>query len=122
MKAIIYAGISLFSAASVYGVVDYYATKKTGTLNKLYKEEVPVAPPKQQPINTVAVELPIKNEVDKPIDTKVGVKKTSTTKAIKKSPPPVRKIKFSDFSRGRIIPKKVVEVEKTIDPVVEKEN
>ena len=32
MKAIIYAGIGLFSIASVYGVADYYNSKKTGNL------------------------------------------------------------------------------------------
>ncbi|UEG50440.1 hypothetical protein LK994_02985 [Ferruginibacter lapsinanis] len=41
MKAIIYAGISLFSVASVYGVADYYQTEKKGTLKNLYKETEP---------------------------------------------------------------------------------
>ena len=35
MKAIIYAGIGLFSIASVYGVADYYNSKKNGELKKL---------------------------------------------------------------------------------------
>ena len=54
MKAIIYAGISLFSVATVYGVVDYYSSQKRGTLDKLYKEEdVPAAPEIKKEITMV---------------------------------------------------------------------
>ena len=119
MKAIIYAGIGLFSAATVYGVVDYYGTKKAGTLDKMYKEEEPVLPVKQETVNTV--ELPVKNEVVKPAATKIAVTKVSTAKTFKKFKTPVREIKFSDFSRGRIIPKKIVKDIKTVEPVFEKE-
>jgi len=41
MKAIIYTGIVLFSAASVYGLTDYYKSNKNGSLNNLYKENEP---------------------------------------------------------------------------------
>ena len=52
MKAIIYAGIGLFSIASVYGVADYYKSKKNGELKKLYVEEkVPVVPPTEEEKN-----------------------------------------------------------------------
>ena len=87
MKAIIYAGIGLFSAATVYGVVDYYGTKKTGTLDKMYKEEEPVLPAKKETINTV--ELPVKNEAEKTEATKakVAITKNSTAKKVKKLKP-----------------------------------
>ena len=122
MKAIIYAGIGLFSAATIYGVVDYYGTKKTGTLDKIYKEEEPVLPTKEETINTV--ELPVKNEAEKTeaAKTKVAITKNSTAKKVKKFKPSVRDIKFSDFSRGRILPKKVQEDVKSVKPVIEKEN
>ena len=122
MKAIIYAGIGLFSAATVYGVVDYYGTKKAGTLDKMYKEEEPVLPAKKETINTV--ELPVKNEAEKTeaAKTKVAITKNSTAKKVKKIKPSVRDIKFSDFSRGRILPKKVQEDVKTVKAVIEKEN
>ncbi len=120
MKAIIYVGIGLFSAATVYGVADYYATEKRGTMDKIYKEEEPVLPVKEETINTV--ELPLKNEAVKPGATKIAVTKVSTEKTFKKFKAPVREIKFSDFSRGRIVPKKVVEEVKIVEPVIEKEN
>lgn len=122
MKAIIYAGIGLFSAATVYGVVDYYETKKTGTLDKMYKEEETVVPVKEETINTV--ELPIKNEAVKTTAVKTKIATTKTSKAKRTFPfkAKVREVKFSDFSRGRIIPKKVAEDSKTVKPVIEEED
>ena len=122
MKAIIYAGIGLFSAATVYGVVDYYETKKTGTLDKMYKEEEPVVPVKEETINTV--ELPVKNEAVKATTakTKIATTKTSKTKRTFPFKTKVREVKFSDFSRGRIVPKKVTEDSKTVKPVIEQED
>jgi hypothetical protein len=122
MKAIIYAGIGLFSAATVYGVVDYYGTKKTGTLDKMYKEEETVVPAKEETMSTV--ELPVKNEPVKAtvVKTKVATTKASKTKRTFPFKTKVREVKFSDFSRGRIIPKKVAEDTKILKPVIEEEN
>ena len=60
MKAIIYAGIGLFSVATVYGVSDYYNSKKNGELKKLYVEEKlpPQAPAEEE--KTVEI-IPVKN-------------------------------------------------------------
>lgn len=122
MKAIIYAGIGLFSAATVYGVVDYYGTKKTGTLDKMYKEEETVLPVKEETMSTV--ELPFKNEPVKATAAKTKIATTKTSKAKRTFPfkSKVREVKFSDFSRGRIIPKKVAEDTKILKPVIEEEN
>lgn len=121
MKAIIYAGIGLFSAATVYGVVDYYGTKKNGTLDKMYKEEETVLPVKEETINTV--ELPVKNEPAKAAvaETKMATTKNSKAKRTFPYKAKVREVKFSDFSRGRILPKKVAEDTKILEPVIEKE-
>jgi hypothetical protein len=122
MKAIIYAGIGLFSAATVYGVVDYYGTKKTGTLDKMYKEEETVLPVKEETMSTV--ELPVKNEPVKATVAKTKIATTKNSKAKRTYPfkTTVREIKFSDFSRGRIVPKKVAADTKTVEPIVEQEN
>jgi hypothetical protein len=97
MKAIIYAGIGLFSVASVYGVADYYSSKKNGELKKLYVEEkVPLPSPVEEE-KTVEV-VPVKNVETTPAETKV-VKKATSRKKVKK----VKKtIRFENFSRGRI--------------------
>jgi hypothetical protein len=122
MKAIIYAGIGLFSAATVYGVVDYYGTKKTGMLDKMYKEEEIVLPAKEETMSTV--ELPVKNEPVKAtvVKTKIATTKNSKAKRTYPFKATVREVKFSDFSRGRIIPKKVAEDTKILKPVIEEEN
>lgn len=103
MKAIIYAGISLFSAASIYGVVDYYNTNKKGTLDKMYKAEEPVVTSKTEIVSTIT--LPVVPKIEsKTVDTNVTTVKTSSKKVIKKTKKYVREIKFSDFSRGKIMP------------------
>ncbi len=117
MKAIIYAGIGLFSAASVYGVVDYYNTKSKGILDKMYKEETPSVTTKKE---TTPATLSTTVEITKPIpNTTTAVKKES-----KKLKLPVRRIKLDDFSRGRIVPDIVViEEEIKVDSAaVKKEN
>jgi hypothetical protein len=113
MKAIIYAGIGLFSVASVYGVADYYSSKKSGELKKLYVEEKePVAVPVAEE-KTVEV-VPVKN-----VETTAAKTKVVTAKV--KSPKKVRKVKktirFENFSRGRIKEPVVME-----DKIVERKN
>jgi hypothetical protein len=39
MKAFIYVGIGLFSFATIFGMADYYKADRTGTLERLYKED-----------------------------------------------------------------------------------
>lgn len=114
MKAIIYAGISLFSVATVYGVVDYYSSQKRGTLDKLYKEEeVPVAPEIKKDITTV---MPVKN-----VELVSTNNKTTNiaTKAAKKLNAK-RTIKLEDFSRGRIDEVLPVEKVNLVEPIIEK--
>ena len=108
MKAIIYAGIGLFSIASVYGVADYYNSKKSGELNKLYVEEK--VPPPAPVMEEKAVEvIPVKN-----VETKVVKAKVKSSKKVKK----VKKtIRFENFSRGRIKEPVVLE-----DKIIEKKN
>lgn len=112
MKAIIYAGIGLFSVASVYGVADYYSSNKKGELKKLYVEEKqPVAIPAEEE-KTVEV-IPVKNAETTAAETKV-VTKVKSPKKVKKAR---KTIRFDDFSRARI-PEQVVKEEK----IVEKKN
>jgi hypothetical protein len=98
MKAIIYAGIGLFSVASVYGVADYYSSSKKGELKKLYVEEKLPPPAPVEEEKTVEV-VPAKN-------TETSAAETKVVKAKVKSPKKVKKIKktirFENFSRGRI--------------------
>jgi hypothetical protein len=114
MKAIIYAGIGLFSAATVYGIADYYITKNEGTLDKLYKEEIPVSQTKDE--NNSTIELPnIEAYKEIPISTAKDTEKKIVTNKFKKNKKPVREIKLSDFSRGKISTPKVFEETKTVN-------
>ena len=113
MKAIIYAGIGLFSVATVYGVADYYTSQKKGELNKLYvEEETPVAAKVEE--KTTAL-LPVKNvetvEI-KPVTTKVKSKKNGKNTR--------KEIKFENFSRARI-PEPVIIEEIKQEPVKSQE-
>lgn len=97
MKAIIYAGIGLFSVASVYGVADYYSTQKKGTLDKMYQEDV-VAEQDTKSVIT-QVDMPLKkDELNSAVDKNIFVA-AKVSKKIKKQK---RTIKMEDFSRGRI--------------------
>ncbi len=113
MKAIIYAGIGLFSVASVYGVADYYSSKKSGELKKLYVEEKLPPPAPAMEEKTVEV-IPVKNVETTPAETKVVKAKVKSPKKVKK----VKKtIRFENFSRGRIKEPVVME-----EKIVEKKN
>lgn len=115
MKALIYAGIGLFSAATVYGIADYYNTQKKGTLDKLYKDQEEVIVPEKmeaakKDATTTAV---ISEKKDATSETKVAV-----SKKIKRRK---HKIDLDDFSRGRIdepvnivIPEKVEAVKEEV--------
>jgi hypothetical protein len=103
MKAIIYAGIGLFSVASVYGVIDYYGAKKQGVLNSLYAEEAPEAVTEVKETKNAAATAVLNNTVaaNNPAAAiaKAPVAKTKKAKKEKER----RFVKFSDFSRGAII-------------------
>lgn len=114
MKAIIYAGIGLFSVATVYGVADYYTSQKKGELNKLYvEEEIPKVAPQVEEKTTPL--LPVKSvetaEI-KPVATKVKSKKNGKSTR--------KEIKFENFSRARI-PEPVVIEEIKQEPVKKQE-
>jgi hypothetical protein len=111
MKAIIYAGIGLFSIASVYGVADYYNSKKSGELKKLYVEEkVPVAVPAEE--EKTAELIPVKNGETTNTETKVVAAKVKSPKKAKKVE---KTLRFENFSRARIPEPLIVE-----DTVTEK--
>lgn len=117
MKAIIYAGIGLFSVATVYGVVDYYNTNSKGTLDKMYKEEGPLMVIKKEKTPST---LPVVTEITKAAPDSSTVAPQKGSKRIKL---PVRRIKFDDFSRGRIVPEGVIVEEiKTDSTASTKEN
>lgn len=117
MKLIIYAGISLFSVASVYGVADYYQTEKSGTLKNLYKETSASVKEEErvidaedysrgkinEPVLASNEEVPV---IKKTTPVKVPMKKKTT--AIKKRTAPSklfnaeRKINLEKFSRAKL--------------------
>jgi hypothetical protein len=106
MKEIIYAGIGLFSIASVYGVADYYNSKKNGELKKLYVEEkVPVVAPAPEEKTTVVIG--VKNAETKVVKAKA--------KSLKKAKKIEKRFKFENFSRARIPEREIIE-----DTVIEK--
>ena len=125
MKALIYAGIGLFSVASVYGIADYYQSQKKGTLSSLYKEDdEPVEVKKTTAdITTIPVSTTNNKEVNLPTNNTKTVKVNKTVNARKR-------ISLDDFSRGRIldpvkietvleeIPKELIEIKpEVVKPV-----
>ena len=100
MKAIIYAGIGLFSVATVYGLADYYSSQKKGTLDNLYKEEETSNEPEKPVVNTAVI---TKKDLESNSSSGKTVALTTTVKTAKKFKQPKRTIRLEDFSRGRII-------------------
>lgn len=110
MKAIIFAGIGLFAAATIYGITDFAAGKKNGTLDKLYKEEATVPSGEENEVTTASVVAVEKTEVPsgKAVNSNPAVKKATPRKKTKKvKAEEIRFIKLENFSRGRIMPKAV---------------
>ncbi len=107
MKAIIYAGIGLFSVATVYGLADYYSSNKKGTLDKMYAEEkvLPAAAPEID--ETKRTEVPVKVVETAVSENKPTAVKVKSTKKVKRSS---RKLNFKEFSRARIPEPVVIEV------------
>ena len=113
MKAIIYAGITLFSAATVYGVADYYRETSKGKLTNLYLEEEPV----EKPGKVKALDYAVVPQNDEANVRDASIEKNKALKTgEQKASGSVRRIKLDDFSRGRIPPP--VEAVEEILPVV----
>ena len=111
MKAIMYAGIGLFSVATVYGVADFYSSKKKGTLDKLYVEEETASIPKVEEKTTVV--LPVINKETEAVENTAVTAKTKSAKKLKGR---VKEIRMEDFSRARI-PEPLIAEEPTIEPI-----
>ena len=113
MKAIIYAGIGLFSVATVYGVSDYYNSKKNGELKKLYVEEkVPVVVPAAE--EKTAEVIPVKYVETTAAKTKVVSAKIKSPKKVKKVE---KTLRFENFSRARIPEPIIIEDTVTVKKV-----
>lgn len=121
MKAIIYAGIGIFSAASIYGVVDYYNTNSKGVLDKIYQDDVSLVIPQKEIAVTTVKPANVQTEVKATEANKKGAVVKSNKKKLKSSKVFIRDFKFSNFSRGRIMPKEVVEEIKKPEPVFKQE-
>jgi len=118
MKTIIYAGIGLFTAASVYGIADYYSSEKKGQLKDLY-QDAPAASKEtavKAPERDIELEDYSRGKIDglddvEPASIAIsspGVDEKSSKaamkkKAVKRKAP---KIKFSDFSRSKLVREK----------------
>jgi len=111
MKAIIYAGIGLFSVATVYGVADYYNSKKDGEFKKLYVEEKLPPPAPAEEEKTVKI-IPVKNVENSSTETKVV--RAKSPKKVKRAE---KRLKFENFSRARIPEPVVME-----DSITKKKN
>lgn len=114
MKAIIYAGIGLFSVASVYGVADYYMSNKNGSLDKLYKEEeivqalgkTPIITPFDEPTDLVVTEA------------KKAVAKKNAGDMVRSIEKKKKRFILDDFSRARI-PEEVIEMPEVSTETIE---
>lgn len=121
MKAIIYAGIGLFSVATVYGVADYYSSNKKGTLNELYAEEE--AQPTAKTDETKTTAIPVKKIEAATPTSEVVIPEVKSTKKEKRAS---KKINTKEFSRARIPEAVEIETEKEVpvikieEPVLEK--
>jgi hypothetical protein len=100
MKAIIYAGIGLFSVASVYGVIDYYGAKKQGVFANLYTEEAEDKLPAVAANNPATTALLKKTPIAEPA---AAVEKKTVAPKEKKIKKVKRTINLKSFSRGEIV-------------------
>ena len=99
----------------MYGVADFYSSKKKGTLDKLYvDEDIPTA---QKVDEKTTVILPVKNTETEAVENTAVTAKTKSAKKVKS---PVKKIRMEDFSRARI-PEPVVADDLKAEPVKKEE-
>ena len=112
MKAVIYAGLGLFSIASVYGIADYYSSSSNGSLQSLYAEEA-------APVNDAAtIKTPLITPFDGESLVNVAAKKeriANAGKAFYKKA--FKKFNLDDFSRGRIVEVHLENIQATEEPV-----
>ncbi len=97
MKAIIYAGIGLFSVATVYGITDYYNANKNGSIDKLYNENSITAAALAMTTDA-AIATAINNETV--LNTNEENENNSAAKYSSKNK---RSIKLESFSRAIIV-------------------
>lgn len=116
MKVIIYAGIGLFSTASIFGVADYYHSENKGELKNLYTESSNLKPQnsiagiKEKEINLedysrakIEESMENINEENSFPNTKLIEKPTVAVSKKKNYKRKIPKIKLSDFSRSRLV-------------------
>lgn len=115
MKTIIYAGIGLFTVATIYGATDFYQSNKKGVLINLYNEKSTSAQQvvsKENEKPTIKMEdysrAILETELDKEALSSEALlienKKISSVVSRKKvNKRKVPKIKFSDFSRSKLV-------------------
>jgi hypothetical protein len=94
MKAIIYAGIGLFSVAAVYGLADYYNSQKKGALDNLYKED---PAPRETAITESKSNLIRENKPEP----QQAINNTAL-KIGRKTKVPKRTVRLEEFSRAKI--------------------
>ncbi len=132
MKVIIYAGIGLFSTASIFGVADYYHSENKGELKNLYTESSNLKPQnsiagiKEKEINLedysrakIEESMENINEENSFPNTKLIEKPTVAVSKKKNYKRKIPKIKLSDFSRSALIIKEKIPVALT-DSSIEK--
>ncbi len=116
MKVIIYAGIGLFSTASIFGVADYCHSENKGELKNLYTESSNLKPQnsiagiKEKEINLedysrakIEESMENINEENSFPNTKLIEKPTVAVSKKKNYKRKIHKIKLSDFSRSRLV-------------------
>jgi len=112
MKAIIYTGIGLISAAAVYGMADYYGSNRNGSLKALYHEHVIPETPVQPLYSGSVAQLSLMDEDE--IAEAVPVSSTEKKIVKKKRPAP----RFEDFSRTALVPEEEVITIVAPEPVI----
>ena len=100
MKAIIYAGTGLITMATMFGMADYFNSKKTGQLDNLYKEEAsPVAAVNSRPSVTVPLDMNLQAD----LSASHTVVSATIVKKVGKRKQQKRTIRLEAFSRARVI-------------------
>ena len=100
MKAIIYAGTGLITMATMFGLADYFNSKKTGQLDHLYKEEAaPLEAVNSQP----SVTVPLATNLTADLPAAYPVASVTMAKKAGKRKQQKRTIRLQEFSRARII-------------------
>jgi superfamily I DNA and/or RNA helicase len=118
MKAIIYAAVALFTAASIYGATDYFRSASIGSLKNLYAEPPAEAAviKKDNTSNLTPVSTSSTDEKKSNLITGISQAKKKASK------PRVKEkvfFKLDDFSRARIPDRIIIEPVEEIPSAVE---